>query len=88
MTTDLEHAVKCLSAKGQRYRQLWHYYDGQQPLIYNNEKLREIFHGLNARFTVNWCAVVVDSILDRMNILSATIPGDKTTTKALAERVS
>lgn len=85
MTTDLEHAVKCLSAKGQRYRQLWHYYDGQQPLIYNNEKLREIFHGLNARFTVNWCAVVVDSILDRMNILSATIPGDKTTTKALAE---
>lgn len=85
MTTDLEHAVKCLSAKGQRYTGLWHYYDGQQPLIYNNEKLREIFHGLNARFTLNWCAVVVDSILDRLNILSASVPKDSGATTALTD---
>lgn len=85
MTTDLEHAVKCLSAKGQRYTQLWDYYDGRQPLIYNNEKLREIFHGLNARFTINWCAVVVDSILDRLNILGASVPQDNSTSASLAE---
>ena len=85
MTTDLEHAVKCLAAKGQRYTQLWDYYDGRQPLIYNNEKLREIFHGLNARFTINWCAVVVDSILDRLNILGASVPQDNSTSASLAE---
>lgn len=83
MNADLEIAVKALSAKGTRYSQLWDYYDGRQPLIYNNEKLREIFHGLNARFTLNWCAVVVDSILDRMSIIGATIASDSATDAAL-----
>lgn len=83
--TDVDIAIKALSHKSRRYDQLWQYYDGQQPLIYNNEKLREIFKGLNARFTVNWCAVVVDSILDRLSILSATMPGEKATTEGLAD---
>lgn len=83
--TDLDLAIKQLTAKGSRYSQLWNYYDGAQPLIYNNEKLREIFHGLNARFTVNWCAVVIDSILDRMNIIGASVPKDKPATSRLAD---
>lgn len=85
MSTDLEIAIKALSAKGTRYSQLWDYYDGRQPLIYNNEKLREIFHGLNARFTLNWCAVVVDSILDRMSIIDASVASDDSVSAVLAD---
>jgi hypothetical protein len=85
MNADLEIAVTALSEKALDYTKLWKYYDGDQPLIYNNEKLRQIFHGLDARFTLNWCAVVADSVLDRLSILGATISQDKTRAAALAQ---
>lgn len=85
MNADLEIAVKALSAKSEMYCKFWEYYDGEQPLVYNNEKLRQIFHGLNARFTLNWCAVVADSVLDRLSILGTAISQDKTQAAALAE---
>lgn len=66
--TDLEIAFSALTTKKRRYDKLWAYYDGDQPLIYNSERLREIFSGLNAKFTENWCAVVVDSTLDRIEM--------------------
>ena len=65
MATDLDVAVAALTAKKRRYDALWRYYDGEQPLVYSSEA-QEIFSGLEARFTENWCAVVVDSVLDRM----------------------
>ena len=66
--TDLQVAVTALTAKKTRYDLYYRYYDGQQPLVYSSEKLREIFSGLDARFTENWCGVVVDSVLDRMEL--------------------
>lgn len=68
MATDLERAFSALSQKKRLYDKYWRYYDGDQPLVYNSERLREIFSGLDARFTQNWAAVVVDSILDRLEM--------------------
>lgn len=85
MNHDLEIAVEELSQKSEPYTKLWAYYDSKQPLVYNNEKLRQIFHGLNARFTLNWCAVVADSVLDRLELIGATISDDKGAATALAE---
>lgn len=81
--TDLQVAVTALTAKKPRYDLYYRYYDGQQPLIYSSEKLREIFSGLNARFTENWCGVVVDSVLDRMELRDLTVPNDDATTQML-----
>ena len=81
--TDLQTAVTALTAKKPRYDLYYRYYDGQQPLVYSSEKLREIFSGLNARFTENWCSVVVDSVLDRMELRDLTVPNDDATTQAL-----
>ncbi len=81
--TDLQTAVAALTAKKPRYDLYYRYYDGQQPLVYSSEKLREIFSGLDARFTENWCGVVVDSVLDRMELRDVTVPNDDATTELL-----
>lgn len=84
MATDLEIAVAALTAKKRPYSTLWDYYDGQQPLVYSSTKLREIFSGIEARFTENWCAVVVDSVLDRLELYTPTVAGDEVETALLA----
>jgi hypothetical protein len=84
-TTDLQIAVNNLSAKRPRYDKLWRYYDGEAPLVYTSERLREVFSGLDARFTENWCAVVVDSVLDRMELRTPHISDDETMSAFLAE---
>lgn len=82
MATDLERAYKALNAKTNTYKTLWQYYDGDHPLVYTNKRLEEIFAGLDAKFIENWCAVVVDSIADRV-ILSGFTAGDDGTTQKL-----
>jgi hypothetical protein len=84
MASDLELAVAALAGKKRRYDALWRYYDGEQPLVYSSEKLKEIFSGLEARFTENWCAVVVDSVLDRMELYTPTVAGDEALAAQLA----
>jgi hypothetical protein len=83
MTSDLGIALAALTAKKRDYDALWRYYDGEQPLVYSSEKLREIFSGLEARFTENWCAVVIDSVLDRMELYTPTVVDDEEATQAL-----
>lgn len=83
MATDLDVAVAALTAKKRHYDALWRYYDGEQPLVYSSEKLKEIFSGLEARFTENWCAVVVDSVLDRLELQTPTVAGDEAASDAL-----
>lgn len=82
--TDVQIAVSALTAKKPRYDLLWRYYDGQQPLVYSSEKLRQIFSGLNASFTENWCGVVVDSVLDRMELRTPSVPDQPAASAALA----
>jgi hypothetical protein len=66
--TDLERAVEALTAKQSNYTDMWKYYDGDQPLVYSTQRLKEIFREVNARFSLNWCSVVIDSELDRIKL--------------------
>ena len=83
--SDLQKALGALAAKKTPYDLLWRYADGEAPLVYNNEKLREIFRGIDARFTANWCAVVIDSVLDRLEPRTPTVPGDEALSARLAD---
>lgn len=76
--TDLEKAFAALDAKTKPYGELFDYYDGKQKLKYNSKRFREIFKNLNADFTENWTAVVIDSTYNRVNLLGAKIAGDET----------
>ena len=71
--TDLERAVAALKGKLLRYTDLWAYYGGDQPVVYTNKRLEEIFRDLDARFVENWCAVVVDSALERLQLTGLTV---------------
>jgi hypothetical protein len=70
--SDMQIAIEALTAKVLLYDQWWAYYNGQQTLVYSSARLKDIFSGLNARFVQNWCAVVVDSVLDRMELRTPT----------------
>ena len=83
--SDLQRALMALAAKKERCDLLWRYADGEAPLVYSSEKLREIFRGLDARFTANWCAVVIDAVLDRLEPRAPTAAGDEELSARLAD---
>jgi len=74
MATDLEKAFKALNDKREGYSRFFAYYDGDQPVQYTAKRLEEIFKGLDAVFTENWCAVVIDSVKDRINLTGIETP--------------
>ncbi len=78
MATELEMAFKALTAKQDPFKRYFDYYDGNQPLVYSTERLREVFGDkLKAHFSQNWCAVVIDSVLERLNLAQFSIPKDE-----------
>lgn len=75
--TDLQLAFLALTNKKWLYDKYFAYYEGHQPLVYSADRLREIFKDFNARFTQNWCAVVVDSCLERIQLRGFTVANNK-----------
>lgn len=73
MATDLETAILALQLKKPYYDAYWRYYDGEPALIYNTKRLAEVFKHVDASFRQNWCAVVVNSVLDRMELRTPTV---------------
>lgn len=74
METDLKLAFEALQGKQAAYKKLFDYYDGNQPVMYTASRLGDIFRGVDARFTENWCAVVIDAVKDRINLRNILVP--------------
>lgn len=83
MATDLEIAYQALSTKLSSYNTLWDYYNGNQPLKYSTQRLREAFRMLDVSFTENWCAAVVDACLERLELQRFTVADDENATAAI-----
>lgn len=83
--TDVQIACEAIDAKRTRQNVLWDYRDGSHPLVYSSAKLKEIFSTIDARFSENWCGVVVDSELDRLDLDPVSVPDDDTLTETLRE---
>lgn len=66
--TDLKRAFTALNAKLLPYDTLFAYAGGNQPLIYSTARLREAFRDLSANFQQNWCALVINATLDRLQL--------------------
>jgi hypothetical protein len=74
MNHDVERAVAALKAKAARHQRAWDYYEGRHPLVYSSARLKQVFRRIDARFTCNWCAVVVDSTLERIRLERLALP--------------
>lgn len=82
---DLKLAFDVLSAKSSAHGILWKYYDGDQPLRYSSERLREVFNKIDVRFIQNWCEVIVNAVTDRLEITGFNVPDDDGTSERLAD---
>ena len=82
--SDLELAYKTLQEKQAPYQRLWDFYDGKHPMVYSHDRLAEIFDNKYVNFSENWCAVVVDSVLDRVTLEGFTVSNDEAATAQLA----
>lgn len=81
--SDLDLAVATLLAKTKYYTTYFDYYEGRQPLVYSRQRLREIFREIDARFSQNWCAVVIDSVLERIQLQRITVADNEAQTAQL-----
>lgn len=85
MYEDVELAFESLKAKQNPHQKLWNYYYGDQPLQYASRRLNAMFaNSLEAKWVENWCRVVVDSLLDRLQLQGFTID-DTTASDKLKE---
>ena len=51
-----------------KYCVYYDYFDGNQPLRYSTERLKLAFEQIRPKFRQNWCAVVINAVLDRMEL--------------------
>ena len=65
---DIEKAFDVFTNKRGYLDELFRYVNGGQPLKYSTERLKETFDKFTAHFEINWCTVIVDSSLDRMEL--------------------
>ncbi len=84
MNKDLFEAYDHFKKVYPRYSALFDYYDGNQPLRYTTERLREAFDQRDVKFRQNWCAVVVNSVLDRLELFGWSA-GDERVSAMLAD---
>lgn len=66
---DLEKAFKAIRDKRADLDLLFRYANGGQPLKYSTRRLQEYFNDINAHFEINWCNVVIQSTLDRLQLV-------------------
>lgn len=82
---DVKRAFAALTIKADVYSALFAYYDGEAPLRYVSDRVREVFQFKDARFALNWAAVVIDAENDRINLKQFTVGKQTATTDALNE---
>jgi hypothetical protein len=87
MKKDIKRIYDAIQAKRKPYEDLFNYYDGDQPVMYSTQALREVFRNLDARFTLNFCAVVIDAVKERIAFKGFTAK-DATANKALTTMIA
>ena len=85
---DVKLATETLFAKGMRLTPLFQYYVGNQPIKYAADRLRDIFQNQSTTFVENWCAVVVDSTLDRLELREFDVTDDESASLRLNDLLS
>ena len=75
--SDLKRAFDHFKDVYLRYCAYYDYYDGNQPLRYSTERLKLAFDQIRPKFRQNWCAVVINSVLDRMEIYGWNIADER-----------
>ncbi len=68
MNTDIQSALNYFNSRIHNYQLYYNYYEGDHALAFATEKFRTTFGGLFSAFADNLCAIVVDSLVDRLEL--------------------
>ena len=66
--SDIQKAYERFKAVSDIYTAYFNYYDGDQPLRYSAKRLEDAFDQKMVMFRQNWCSVVINACLDRMEL--------------------
>ena len=66
-----------------RFNKYRDYYDGDQKLAYGTERFKDEFGDAFEGMVSNWCAPVVDAVLDKMEVIGVKIPNAETLSDAV-----
>jgi len=69
---DIQKAFERFKAVSDKYTMYFNYYDGDQPLRYSTKRLEDVFEQKLVKFRQNWCAVVINAVMDRMELYGWT----------------
>jgi hypothetical protein len=75
MANDLSRALELLALKQAPYQTYFDYFDAKAPILYSTKQLRDIFKAIDVNFSLNWCAVVINSVKDKINLKSVSLAG-------------
>ena len=77
--SDLQKAFQHFKDVYLRYCAYFDYYDGDQPLRYSTERLKDAFQQIRPKFRENVCGVVIDTVNDRLELYGWNAPDDNVT---------
>lgn len=82
--SDVKRAFEHFKDVYLKYCAYYDYFDGNQPLRYSTERLKLAFEQIRPKFRQNWCAVVINAVLDRMELYGWSV-ADETMNAVLAD---
>ena len=86
--SDIGTAFTALRDKRRSYNTLWSYYEGSHPVKYATERLRDLFQDIDVHFVENWCAVVINSVYDRLELERFVVHGRDAEDEAATRRLN
>jgi len=66
--TDIKIAFDAIKSKQDTETEYINYYNGDHPLVFAAKRLKDVFKNIDVKFSENWCAVVIDSVKDRLEL--------------------
>lgn len=86
---DLKYALPELLKKRCEQAEYWQFYDGEIPPVYTTAALQKVFgNKIQVNFRLNWCAPVVDSMAERINLVGFDVADNEDARKQLNKIVS
>lgn len=85
--SDLMHAVAEIRAHSPEYTRGWDYYQGDIPEVFVSAAVKRALKGEVCEFDVNLARRPVDAVLDRMRIVSVSVPQAEDATRWLVDTV-
>lgn len=86
-SSDLKLIYEALLYKTEHYNEMFDFYDGDHPSTFLTKRLKDMFKKIDVTFSENWCSVVVDSMLERINLKTISVVAPEARVQETSKRL-